>query len=175
MICRSSLASIGDAYRVPDRFDSLVAAVESGLDAALVHTPAAQLGPVPAPVSLSFNAVRARYEASTTFSGGDLARAADFRWDRDAKVWHTANVVHAARLSAFADAGARFLRELEVVCLRFPYDVEFCLDHLPKGIEGIGCRLAGAGEPDPDTLTLCVTGGEIGTHRLVTARRQLRL
>lgn len=34
----SSLASIGDAYRVPDRFDSLVAAVESGLDAALVHT-----------------------------------------------------------------------------------------------------------------------------------------
>lgn len=34
----SRLASVGDAYRVPDRFTSLDAAIGSGLDAAFVHT-----------------------------------------------------------------------------------------------------------------------------------------
>ena len=35
---RSSLAAVGDAYRIPDRFDSLTEAIDGGLDAALVHT-----------------------------------------------------------------------------------------------------------------------------------------
>jgi virulence factor len=34
----ASLESVGDAYRVPDRFASLDAAIDAGLDAALVHT-----------------------------------------------------------------------------------------------------------------------------------------
>jgi virulence factor len=34
----SSLASVGDTYRVPDRFGSLADAIDAGLDAALVHT-----------------------------------------------------------------------------------------------------------------------------------------
>jgi virulence factor len=35
----STLATIGDAFRVPDRFGSVDEAIGSGLDAALVHTP----------------------------------------------------------------------------------------------------------------------------------------
>lgn len=34
-----TLASVGDAFRVPDRFTALDDAISSGLDAALVHTP----------------------------------------------------------------------------------------------------------------------------------------
>lgn len=34
----SSLASVGDTYRVPDRYASLAEAIDAGLDAALVHT-----------------------------------------------------------------------------------------------------------------------------------------
>ena len=34
----SSLASVGDTYRVPDRYRSLEEAIDAGLDAALVHT-----------------------------------------------------------------------------------------------------------------------------------------
>lgn len=36
-----SLESVGDAYRVPDRFASLDSAIDSGLDAAFVHTTSA--------------------------------------------------------------------------------------------------------------------------------------
>lgn len=35
----STLAEVGDALRVPDRFTSLTDALDAGLDAALVHTP----------------------------------------------------------------------------------------------------------------------------------------
>jgi len=37
----NTLATVGDAYRVPDRFGSVEEAIGSGLDAALVHTPSA--------------------------------------------------------------------------------------------------------------------------------------
>ncbi|HVK43388.1 MAG TPA: Gfo/Idh/MocA family oxidoreductase, partial [Micropruina sp.] len=36
-----TLATVGAAYRVPDRFGSVEEAIGSGLDAALVHTPSA--------------------------------------------------------------------------------------------------------------------------------------
>ena len=36
---RATLASVGDAYRIPDRFTSVDDAIAAGLDAALVHTP----------------------------------------------------------------------------------------------------------------------------------------